>query len=559
MERNKHIFEYYENSSTPLITLDAIHMLLEDEDVFDKFVHFEDNKDFFGNISQGNIARSVRNYAELIKNQGAVFDKDAEGRLKKIEQFIPQYAINSHIQFKEYGGINKKELYDVSIQALGSIEELEELFRCQKQMTLYHGISTEILTDYMATELAACMESIAISEQFRKLLKFMKERKEWLPTDCYKVDPTIKINPELEASIFQSIDKNSNPVDFALDVYNSENRHVRYNNAFNAWGQDIKNVEAAQAIYDKGIGEITLENNSVVCKQWAELYAYLLDQNDYDAYVCGSIGHYYVVAFKGMCIIHADATEPTQSIEDTSYLTDMTRSKLGVRPAGFIAYTIDGYSEATKRIDSLDLRFNKNELENDKTAVAEVEALISQIEDRNLSNIIMGFDDSHNRYGGIVRKLGFINFMMQKSRMDNSASVPYLLTLLTITLTGKEHQYTTWTNIFYEGVNSDECNMVPIISIKKDKEIPDYIGLDCLYFIFDQKAYSIQPISREELMNRVASGLYVQGIGKADDKIVPGLPEITNPDWVVRHRAAPLVVNMGVKNNSDDNRIRGEE
>ena len=81
---------------------------------------------------------------------------------------------------------------------------------------------------------------------------------------------------------------------------------------------------------------------------------------------------------------------------------------------------------------------------------------------------------------------------------------------------------------------------IPIIAIKNEGNQTNSTE-EYTYLIFDQELYSLVPITSSELKKSVISGKYIQGIGKYDNAVVPGISEITDPDWVTRSRAAKIL------------------
>ena len=540
MEKNAQFVKYYEGNEKPFITIEGIFSLLEDEEIFNKFMNYEDYEQFFGEIPQKVVARVVNNYMQLILNQGAILGDAETGRLRAIEQMVPKYYLIEPSDFNNYSGINKKELYDVAIGILSSKTEFDRFLQCQQKSIPYNNYSTELLTDYILKELAESIKSVAIAEMVPKALDFIKQKEELLPIDSYKVDATKKLDSAFEAALYQTVDADDNPLDMGLKIYNILNRNVRYDNTFSALDQDYKNNPIARRIYSKDISEITLLDNTVTCKHWAELYAYLLQKKDYDAYVCGSNRHNWVVAFKGTNIIYADGTEPTQQLEENATMCDITRSKLGVRPANFIAYDFDGMSNITESIALADFCYDSDEANKSKDVLSEINALISQIRDnKNLSQSIGG-ENSDNRFLNIMKKIGYINFMVHKTKLDNTDCVSYIHNLLNNCLAFSERELVEWVNCFYQGINTNNCNMVPIIAIKNEGNQTNSAE-EYTYLIFDQELYSLVPITSSELKRSVISGKYIQGIGKYDNAVVPGISEITDPDWVTRSRAAKIL------------------
>ena len=51
-----------------------------------------------------------------------------------------------------------------------------------------------------------------------------------------------------------------------------------------------------------------------------------------------------------------------------------------------------------------------------------------------------------------------------------------------------------------------------------------------------QDTHEIKPISREKLIEKVISGEYIQGRGKHDNVNIPGIPEITDAEFINQAR-----------------------
>jgi hypothetical protein len=505
--------------------------MLEDEEVANRFSHFEENKDFFGGLSQKDVALAFMQFVELMKNQGVEFDSSEQEKINAIEKTLPMYQRGRYVIIRNYDGVNSEELYNAAMGILCSRQKLENFLECQEKGKPYNNISSTIMTDYILDGLRRCLERISISEEVYKASDFLFMKRNWLSISSYKVDSTKRLNPEFEKGIFNSIDDSCEPAKLALDINNALNRSVEYNNNIGALNQDVSLKEILD-MYSTEFDKTSKDNNLVTCKQLAELYAYLLDKEGFDAYVCGYSYHKSVVAAKGTTIIKVDSSSTIPSQYDTSFMKDVTRSKLGVRLAGFQAYTVDGYSDVIMSIDAMKLNYNEDDTH--ISTESEVKELVSQIEEndnRNLSAEIMKLEGFPNKMGSSVKKILFINQMLRKSSLVNSDEVAYLYTLWNSILTEEERESVCFTNVFYQGVNTNQCRQIPIVSMKIDRSVIGSINEEYLYFILDSQAHSLRAISQDELKKRVASGEYIRGItGKV--KVVPGLPEITDSDWI---------------------------
>lgn len=523
------------DKTMPFVTINAIKSLLENDAVFDRFMHFDQNQEYFKDLTPDFIARSVKTYVDFMNDKGARFDRSTQKKIAKIEKFIPKEELKQSYAFKQYGDINKTELYNAAIGIVTSEQELFRFLDTSNREDSYRGLPKDIISDYIATELRDFTRRIAANEQMDKAIEFIKHKQSYISDHTYKTDPRISLNPEFESAIYQGV-TSRDPAAFALELYNELNKRVKYNPAFFALDQDL-NDQFARDIYYKRFDATTKEENSIICKQWAELYAHMLQKCGYEAYVCGKGKHKSVRAFFGTTMIEADATNQTTSPEDPSRLTDLTRSKLGVRPAGFKAFDLYGEKPVTKNLQTISLDYSIDDFARNEGAVEQVTELMNHIHDeRNLSSLIMGLNTPNDRRGSIMKKLGFISDMLKGSKLDNMDSVGYLNHLFHNVLTPYELQVARNTNAFYENLYTNDCNMVPIISINNADDPSRATPNDYLYFVFNQHSHAIEPITRDELFNQVVNGKLIQGRGKADSVVIPGIPQLTDKKFIEEER-----------------------
>ena len=149
----------------------------------------------------------------------------------------------------------------------------------------------------------------------------------------------------------------------------------------------------------------------------------------------------------------------------------------------------------------------------------------------------MGLNNPNDRVGTIMKKIGFISDMLKGARLDNMDSIGYLNHLFHCTLNSEERQRAKNTNAFYKNLYTNDCDMVPIISINVAQDKTNPKQEDYLFFEFVQDTHEIKPISREKLIEKVVRGEYIQGRGKHDKVSIPGIPEITNAQFINQARA----------------------
>lgn len=544
MKDGTHFFETSENIGRVLITPEGINALLKDPKVMDKYINFDENRDYFGGLTQFYIANVVKKYVEFMMAQGEEYDEEALNRLKQVEQVLPEYC-KRPIKFKQYDNISRKELYDITMNMLGSASEVDTFLGCQQKRELYHGVSTEVLSKYITLDLYKYMKRIFLSDTINHYMIFIASKETLLYPNAYRLDPDRKMNPELENTIFQAVEKKENLIEYAHDLYDELNKIGKYDCNFFALGQDLKNPKVKE-ILSKGFEELTKDNAKLVCKQCAEAYAYLIDKIGFEAYIYVDDFHWQVVAFKGTTFLNANPVNILESDYDLSSLNDLTRSKLGVDSVGFTTWSFEEGEEAIDKVRNiLDLKYSEDRFEQTAGAQDEVKNLISLISDkRNLSEKIMGIGNNENPLNTALKKIGLISVLLQDSKLDTMEESQYAYELLMNFFPFEQQKQIAWTNAFYQGITTDNCCRIPIISLRLEGEMADRLEEKYLYFIIEPQSHAIQPITRDELKRRVASGQYVQGFGEnLKQKSVPGIPEITDPDWVVRNRAEYRLAN----------------
>ena len=525
------------DKTMPFITIDAIFALISNQEVFNMFMHFDQNRDYFEGLTPEFIAEAVKTYVDFMNDKGAKFDRKSLKRIKQIEDLLPKEQRDSKEIFVQYPGINKADLYNTAISIVSNPQGFNQYLECQRTRSPFNGIPYNILSDYISSELFTFTRNIATNDDVENNIKFLINKDRNVKNNTYRVNPQLQINPDFERAVLEAIQPTNDPAEFALQLYNELNKRVKYNPSFFALDQDLTN-QFAHDIYYQPFDTVNLQNNSLICKQWSELYAYFLEKNGFEAYVCGSGKHKSVKAYYGTTLIEADATNQTTSPSDPSRLTDLTRSKLGVRPAGFSAYELYKDKQTTRNLSTIQLNYDIGDFSRNQGANEQLLEIMNLIdEDRDLTDIIMGLNNPNDKIGTIMKKISFISDMLKGANLDNMDSIGYLNHLFHCTLNSEERQRAKNTNAFYKNLYTNDCDMVPIISINVAQNQTNPRPEDYLFFEFVQDTHEIKPISREKLIEKVVSGEYIQGRGKHDNVSIPGIPEITDAQFINQARA----------------------
>lgn len=524
------------DKTMPFITIDAIASLISDQEVFNRFMHFDQNRQYFEGLTPEFVAEAVKTYVDFMNDKGAKFDRKSLKRIKQIEGVLPKEQRESKEIFVQYPGINKAALYNTAISIISNPQGFNQYLECQRTGSSYNGIPFNVLSDYISTELHTFTRRIATNNEVESNIGFLMNKDRNIKDNTYRVNPQLQINPDFERAVLGAIQPTNDPAEFALQLYNELNKRVKYNPSFFALDQDLTN-QFAHDIYYQPFETVNLQNNSLICKQWSELYAYFLEKNGFEAYVCGGGKHKNVKAYYGTILIEADATNQTTSPSDPSRLTDLTRSKLGVRPAGFKAYEFYRDKQTTRNLSTIQLNYDIGDFSKNQGANEQLLEIMNLIdEDRDLTDVIMGLNNPNDRVGTIMKKISFISDMLKGASLDNMDSIGYLNHLFHCTLNSEERQRAKNTNAFYKNLYTNDCDMVPIISINVAQDMANPKQEDYLFFEFVQDTHEIKPISREKLIEKVVRGEYVQGRGKHDNVSIPGIPEITDTQFINQAR-----------------------
>ena len=491
----------------PHVLVDAIFSIVEDEETFNEFMRSNDDDECLGNLTKDEVATVTKRFMELMKYLGAELTEEKKKRLSAIEEFIQPEKNKSALPKREgYEQFDPKELFTKAMTILNSRQEIERFMYCKQNNEPYDGFPQDIIYKYIDEGLSHFLGPIGISKQIYKAIRWFSIVS-YLLKDSKKFDSEEKMNPDFEKSVLQSINEADSPDKVALDVYTAFNSEVTYDNNVFALGVDMSN-QALLDIYNKKISEIKKGNEDVSCKLWAEAYAYLLAQKGFDSYIVVARIHKRVVAFKGTTAILADGTAYGRKRGDDSSLNDIVRGGLGVRPTFFVAYTFDGESHVIDSIDPLKVSYDEEKIT----------------------------DASESTLHSALKKILFINQMLNEASLDSSGEVSYARCISNKILNDEENKILSINYNFFQGFlfPARDCIRTPIISIN----IGDSnAGENYLYFLLDHESHSFHPISKQEIIKRIASGMLSPGVGIQQEEDVPGIPGSSDLDAVTRARA----------------------
>ena len=241
------------------------------------------------------------------------------------------------------------------------------------------------------------------------------------------------------------------------------------------------------------ISDITPDKNSVICTVWAELYSYFLKQYGIESSVVAAVrdgvvaSHKFVEIYLEDQVVKADATNVTKSHYDRSSMSDMTRIKLGIMPAGF----------RSKNFDKLSRKYQIQSLA-DK--ITEIKRLIDTVQERNQPEAT---SKRRERAMKIKERLKIISEQIKESKLDNMANVQYLKTLCTVFFSNEQQRGTViLNNSVYTQNQAGKCFIKPVIAINiGTSEQPKY-----KYIILNNKEDGLQAVQGQELIKAMSDG-----------------------------------------------------
>ena len=513
-----------------IIKIDAIEEIIHDPETFKNFMNYENHRVEFGyNIDKIDYVLAINDYVEFMNNNGSGFNKTENKRINKI---LKPYKFTNKETAKNielYAGSKREDLYNEAIKILKNEEEFKKYIENRSETY----INKPILERYISNEFENLYQRIEFPVEEIKRFYYIQDRANTYENSTrrdldYRDLSSYRIRPDFERAVMQDIPKGLSGTELAFQIYNELNKRVKYDSAFFALGQDLNN-SFAKSIYYGSIENVGTSNNGVVCKTWAELYAYFLEKNGLDAYVEKKGKHMYVIAYDGTNKIKADATNQTNSFDDTSRLTDLVRCKIGARPAGFQVFSYEDLENDIAK-DMKIVQSDYEDVDYSKFQNSEeLNELMELIDDkRDLSSLTFGLEQKQDSVENIITKITYINDLMKKTRLDNMDSIGYLGHLFNSILNKDELKRASLCNSLYEHLYTD-CRIIPMISIYKGKfgENGEKLDEDAYLFLtYDERQYQLKNVSKEKILDDISTHT-IERIKKGDGyKKIEGIPEI---------------------------------
>ena len=178
-------------------------------------------------------------------------------------------------------------------------------------------------------------------------------------------------------------------------------------------------------------------------------------------------------------------------------MSDLTRARLGIKPAGLKIRDLKSNVERQIDVQSQkEFSIDKSELEN----VSELIDLIGN--DRNYTSELFDINENSD-VQNILKELSLINNIVQESHLSGIERIDYLSNLRYMIMSEKERKKTGLFHSLYTQDENYNREIVAIFSVNiGDKKNPNYKYLTYA----DEKG--LVPITQSEITKRIEDGTY---------------------------------------------------
>ncbi len=336
-----------------IIPISWLVSILENDDVFRKFVtDFSNSKKIFDDISLEKYLESLNQYMKFMMT----IDSDLPKKYFDKMNYINTYYRTNEEDYDYERYLDRTEsLIPISLlhEILTNEETLDKFLNFEQNKNYFPEESLkrylkdleELVNYYDKSNVPYPEGMLSNFEKIKDVYLFEFEHNETLEGE-FKLK---KIDNELESTILRRVNPDADQFTLARAIYIELCKLTSYDVNYAARG---KGDSKAEEIYNKEVGEITLDNNKLVCKSFSEIYATILNKVGIKAIVPDQY-HKYVLLLCNGIIIKADATQTSSNYKEEFSLPDIVRVKLGLPTAGFEAYNKGNV--ITSSIDKADL------------------------------------------------------------------------------------------------------------------------------------------------------------------------------------------------------------
>lgn len=165
-----------------------------------------------------------------------------------------------------------------------------------------------------------------------------------------KIKPAGLLDHDFEQKIMENVNLNAHPQDVARHIYMNLCQLVQFDINFFVYGCTLDN-DINKQIWNKDISQVNLKDNRVVCNNFCQIYASLLNKIGIETRVLGDF-HKYNLVKAGADLFIADAT--TKIWDNQVAIYDIARVQMGLGTSGFTFYNKD------KDMHKMTLQSNEN-------------------------------------------------------------------------------------------------------------------------------------------------------------------------------------------------------
>ncbi len=354
-------------STKKLIPISILVSILNDDNVFQKFIiGFEKYNDTFEDIPRKQYLEALNNFMKYsIKT-----DNNLPRKYFEKMNYINTY-FNTKVENYSYEQYLERTQKLIPISILHKILEDDQI----KDKFLYFEENKDYFTDgsledYMSALLTLVdyyeKNNLTMTDEMRKNLCEIKRMHIFMISHNETLTGEIiikKIDQDLENAILKKVNSNADSFTLARAIYIELCTLTSYDENYDAYKRIDKKSEIAKEIYEKEPEEVTLKENRLVCKTFAEIYAGLLNKIGIKAIIEGNIHKYVLFLYNGI-VVKADATEADIDLETGFGMCDINRVKLGLPTVGFEAYdSKNDISYAIRKADLENQEYKQKNLE----------------------------------------------------------------------------------------------------------------------------------------------------------------------------------------------------
>lgn len=269
------------------------------------------------------------------------------------------------------------------------------------------------------------------------------------------IAPNEKMNEKFYKTVMDEVDAIKENAFLPLEIYNSLNKKVLYDEIFAVFEQD-QSLDFIKDIMNKKTEEITLDKNNIICATWADAFAYMLTKNGYEAVVDKAVNHSQVFFKAENHIFRADATGKLIGYGEENQMSDLTRSKLGIIPQGFLIYEENSKGNMEERnFFQSDFYKNNNILYQEREIKDYTLAILEELkQEEDFYSYEIPKD-----YENVFSQLALISEMLNKSTLDTVGGITYLKHLMKVLIPDREQKKITLDHIKIHNEETDTLDI----------------------------------------------------------------------------------------------------